>query len=440
MRKAGLVVLSSGLALLAACERQDPILPGDRVSVLEVLETRRLPEQVEPGARAFAAPRTQANANWAQSPVSPGARIDNAAWDGALEVLWSRPVGQGDTKRARLLVDPVVGDGRIFVMDSANTLRALSTDGTELWTREVTPVGDEARAAQGGGFALADGVLYVATGFGRLEALEAATGALLWSQKLGAAATGAPSVAGDLVYVTSVDATAWAVETINGRVRWRVEGVSDTNNMAGAPAPALSRDAAVFSFGSGGLQAVFRQGAYPMWSADLSGRRTGVALAQVNDLTGAPVIAGNRVFAGNTTGRLAAFGLRNGEPLWSLSEGAMGPVWPAGGSVFFVSDRAALIRADAETGAVIWRQALPLYEETKTPVRTRETAYVQYGPILAGGRLVVAGGDGLLRTFAPEDGRLLAETAIPGGATTRPAVAGGVLYVVSSEGVLYALR
>jgi hypothetical protein len=38
------------------------------------------------------------------------------------------------------------------------------------------------------------------------------------------------------------------------------------------------------------------------------------------------------------------------------------------------------------------------------------------------------------------DGALVQEIAIPGGATTRPVVANGTLYVVSRKGVLHAYR
>ena len=61
-------------------------------------------------------------------------------------------------------------------------------------------------------------------------------------------------------------------------------------------------------------------------------------------------------------------------------------------------------------------------------------------PILAGGRLWVASGDGLLRAFSPVNGALLAEVPLPGGAAAPPAVAGGVMYVVSGDGKLLAFQ
>ena len=119
-------------------------------------------------------------------------------------------------------------------------------------------------------------------------------------------------------------------------------------------------------------------------------------------------------------------------------EGAMGPVVPVGGSVFLVNDEAQLVRLDAATGEKIWAVEMPYF--TKDKAKKRKAIYPHFGPVLAGGRLVVAGGDGTLRLFSPTDGALVGSVDIPGGAATQPALAGGTLYVVSGKGQLHAFR
>ena len=223
-------------------------------------------------------------------------------------------------------------------------------------------------------------------------------------------------------------------------IRWQVEGVEDVSNVAGAPAPALGDKAVVFAYGSGSVQAAFRQGGLQLWSADILGRRTGIARANIDDITGDPLIQGDRVFVGTHSGRMVALSVHDGERLWTAREGALGPAWPVGDSVFFVSDLNQLVRLDAGDGSVIWAVDLPGYKPRRNPNRKRDEAYANLGPILAGGRLLVAGSDGVIRQFNPEDGSLAGQIAVPGGATTRPVVAGGVLYVVSTKGVLHAFR
>ncbi|MEO0380029.1 MAG: PQQ-binding-like beta-propeller repeat protein, partial [Pseudomonadota bacterium] len=66
--------------------------------------------------------------------------------------------------------------------------------------------------------------------------------------------------------------------------------------------------------------------------------------------------------------------------------------------------------------------------------------FAHHGPILAGGRLIVASSDGLLRSFDPASGSLTGTAEIPSGATTAPVVAGQTLYLVTRKGQLVAYR
>ena len=433
-------IMATGV--LAGCADREVILPGERLGVREIL-------QDTPGAEAESlenisapanVPAAVANASWPQSHVSPSARTTNAALSANLTPIWSTPIGQGDKRRARIITDPVVADGRVFTIDSAGQVRATSTAGEALWSYSLVPLSDDPSQALAGGLAYNNGRLYVTSGFGTLSAVDAATGREVWTQKLQSTATGAPTVFGDLVYVVAGDSTAWAVEAEDGRVRWQTDGLGDVGNVAGAAPPAVNNDHVVFSFGSGAVQGAFRQGGLRLWSADIVGARRGFAIALVDDITGYPVIDGNTVYAGNHSGRVVALNINSGERLWTAQHGALDPVWPAGNSVYFVSDLNELVRLNASDGTLIWATDLPGYEPVRRPQRRRDSAFVNHGPIMAGGRLVVASSDGLLRSFDPASGDLIGQTEIRGGATTRPVVANGTLYVVSTNGVLHAYR
>lgn len=427
--------------MLSACSESEVILPGERLGTHEVLQDGGPVDVTPPNtARALSLAASTVNAGWSQSPVSPFARVENAALNRTLTPVFSVDIGAGDSRRQRINVDPVVSGGRIYTMDAEHRLSAVSTSGQILWQKSMVPARERAGQAQGGGLAVADGRLYVASGYGRLTALDAASGAEIWEQRLGNTATGAPTAAGGLVYLTSGDSRAWAIEADSGRIRWQIDAPENIANVAGAPAPALNDKAVIFAFGNGGVQAAFRQGGLRLWSADVVGSRVGSALAQVGDITGGPVIAGDRVYIGNHSGRIVAFNVGNGERLWTARMGARGPVWPAGDSVFLVSDRNQLVRLDAASGTQIWAVDLPGYEPVRRPQRRRDSAYAHYGPVMAGGRLVLASSDGALRSFDPASGALIGVTEVPGGATTAPAIANGTLYVVTKKGQLAAYR
>jgi outer membrane protein assembly factor BamB len=194
----------------------------------------------------------------------------------------------------------------------------------------------------------------------------------------------------------------------------------------------------VFPFGSTEVIAATRRDGGRLWAAPVAGNRPGRAVALVTDITGDPVVAGNTVYVGSAAGRTAALDLRTGARLWDAAEGAAGPVWLAGGSLFQVGDDSELLRLDAATGEVVWRVPLPGF--LRDNPRRQKGVHSHHGPVLAGGRVVVASSDGRVRFFAPESGAETGSIELPGGAAAPPAVAGGVLYLVSASGQLHAFR
>lgn len=440
MTKAKWIMAGVAAAVLAGCADEDVILPGKREDLRapfgEVSDDRVIAENV---AQKIALPKQTSNANWTQRIGSPDTRTAHPALASQLAgPQWSVKIGEGDSRRHRITADPVVADGRIFVMDAKSKVTAVSLGGEPLWSVDLTPARDGQNDAGGGGLAYGDGKLIVSSGFGKLRALDPATGAELWEQDLDAPATGSPSISRGLVYVVAGDNVAWAVNADTGRVVWQLDGASDVSNVSGGPAPALSDDLVIFAFGSGELQAAFRKGGLRRWDATVAGQRRGVAVGTVSDITGDPVIAGDKVFAGSHSGRIVAVNKDSGARIWTAKDGALGPVWPVGGSVFAVTDRNELVRLDAETGARIWGTRLPFF--VREDRRRRVEIVAHYGPVVAGGRVLVASNDGLLRSFDPVNGALLSTTEVPGGATTNPVIAGGTLYVVSRNGMLHAIR
>ena len=431
-----ILALLGAVSLLAACGEREVILPGERLDLrAEPGEAAFVPE----GSRPIALGPARALAEWTHTNGTPEHRLPHLALGPLRGAAWSAPIGAGDDRRHRITASPVVAGGRVFTLDALAGVMAHDLSGRPLWRADLTPPAERPTDASGGGLAYDGGSLYVTTAFGTLSALDAATGAVRWTQRLGAAATGTPTVRDGLVYAVGRDATAWAVEAGSGRVAWQVAGLPDTAGFVGPAGPAVSGRLAVFPFGSGQVLAVFRQGGAPAWRASVTGDRAGRALAAFGDITGDPVFADDdRIYVGNATGRTVALDAATGTRLWTAQDGALSPVWPAGDSVFLVSDDSRLVRLDAATGREIWSEPLPGF--TRQRPRRRKAVFAHHGPVLAGGRLVVASTDGLLRSFDPVDGDLVGAVAIPGGASTAPVVAGGVLYVVSTEGRLLAYR
>ena len=425
--------LMAGAALLAlvSCGDREEILVGERTDLRgESLDeaSRSVPISL-PGAQTLGA--------WTHKAASADHDSPHAALSATPSLVLSVPIGEGEDRRHRITADPVIADGRVFTVDSRAKVMAHSTAGLPLWSTSAAPVGP-VDDVSGAGLAVEGGKLFVSTAFGELVALDAATGRRIWSQLIGAAAAGAPTVSGGTVFVVGRDATAWALDAGTGRVRWTDQGTPSPSGVVGGASPAVSGDIVVLPFGSRELQGKLRDGGTSLWTGNVAGTRVGRVYASITDITGDPVIDGGTVYAGSPSGRIDAFGLRSGEQLWSAEEGAMSPVVVAGGSVFAVTDQAELVRLDSTSGDRIWGTELPYFKTNL--IRKRKDVHVHFGPVLAGGRLWVASSDERLRAFSPQSGALIAEVPLPGGAATNPAVVNGTLYVVNTKGRLLAFR
>lgn len=432
--RAAPVALLAAVLLVTGCAEREVILPGER----EDIRDGTVEAAGENQSRPIRLATQSSNKDWTHSIGTQAYRTAHPALRATPVLAWSAEIGAGDSRKQRITAEPVVVGGLIYTLDASARVTATTSAGLTAWTTDLTPVMDSDGDATGGGMAYAKGRIYVSLGFGKLVALDAASGGMIWTQQLEATGSGQPTVVDGIIYVVAGDDTGWAVNTDDGRIAWQITGTSSVANVLGAPAPALTSKLAIFAFGSGDLVATFRRGGLRRWDASVSGQRTGRASSRISDVTGAPVVVGNRVFAGNHSGRLVALDVESGDRLWTAREGPLGPVWPAGDSLFLVTDRLQLARIDASDGEVIWAVDLPGF--VKDTPRRRSAVFAHYGPVVAGGRVIVASNDGFLRSFAPEDGRLVHQTEVPGGATTSPVVAGNTLYVVGSKGQLFAFR
>ena len=293
----GLSVAAVALTALSACQEPEIILPGEREDIRPAADTETVETR---GSKPISLPAQSRNANWSQSPGTSAFRTTNAALSSAPRPIWSTSIGNGDSRKQRITAEPVVAGGLIYTLDSGATVSAVSPQGQVVWSTNLIPPTDGDSDATGGGMAYSNGVLYISSGYGRLTALDAKTGAKRWQKRLNATGSGSPLVSDGLLYLVAGDETGWTINTKDGRIAWQIEGTPSVGNVLGAPAPVIASDLAVFAFGSGDIAATFRRGGIRRWNASAAGGRRGRAAAQIFDVTGGPMVVGDTIYIGNT--------------------------------------------------------------------------------------------------------------------------------------------
>lgn len=427
-------VLIAALGLLVACD-QDPYLPGERFDVIAPTEVSAPGDASAP---AISLPKmiSQAQAIAPSGVVGPTVHATLAK---NASLKFTTQVGVGNSKRARLTAAPIVADGLVYAIDSASTVTAVNAQsGQIVWSRSIAPKNDQGTELIGGGLSFGDSRLYATSAFGEVHALDPSTGDEIWVQKLGAAANGAPSYAKGHVFIVSATGAAWKVNAKTGRIAWRLVGDEQTSGTFGGAAPAVSGGFVIFANSAGEVVNSYQNGGTLAWINKLAGANKGSAISAIEDIAGSPIVAGGDLYVSNFGGRTARYNLSNGETKWLAPIGTYNTPLAVGNSLFIVTNDNELARVSMADGSVIWSEKLPKFTSKRT--RKRSEIFVHYGPVLAGGSIVLASSDGLIRFIDPQSGTIERTLEIAHGAATPPVVANSTLYVINTRGELLAFQ
>ena len=437
------VALLGAAGLLAGCEsitdtfdnlfgeRKVP-LRGERRPVLAV----ERPLNLDEGSQApVTLPPPALNANWPQA----GGTISHAPGHPALGLrlgeAWRTSIGTGAAYRRRLLAAPIIADGVVYAADAIGTVSALTAlDGRRRWSFDTRPEKDR-DGALGAGLAFDAGTLYVATGMAEAMALDPGDGKPRWRVDLPAPARGGLTVADGRVYVTTTENHLLALSVEDGRTLWTYRGQATVTMALGLPAPAVEGDTVVAGFGSGELAAIRASDGRAQWSETLTSANGG-GLADIAAITALPVIDRGRVFASGLGGITIALDLRSGRRLWERDVAAADTPWVAGDWVFLLTTGAEVACLGRDDGRVRWIASLQRFKDEK-----RRRDVIQWAaPVLAGGRLLVAGSNRELVEIDPGNGDIAGRVRLPDGVLLAPAIAGGVMYVLTEDAVVAALQ
>ena len=133
---------------------------------------------------------------------------------------------------------------------------------------------------------------------------------------------------------------------------------------------------------------------------------------------------------------MVALELISGQRMWELNLAGIATPWVAGDWIFVVTDDAKLMAIARASGKIRWITQLPQFRREKS--KSGQISYV--GPILAGGRLVIASNQGSLIFADPDSGAVQGQTEVGSSVSLPPVVANSTLYLLADNGRLHAFR
>lgn len=423
----------SGCSLFGGGGEDGPTIRGERVRVLDAEET--LSADVEAAGRFVRLSEPRPMADWPQTLGRADHDPGHVALEaGRLRPVWRTDIGKGDARNARMVSAPIVAAGVVYAVDSKAQVTAVSAaDGKALWSRRfVVEAEKPAAVGFGGGLAYGEGGLFYTSGFGHVARLDPQTGEEVWRTVLTAPARAAPTYSDGRVYAVSIDNRLVALDAGTGAELWNHQGLEETARLLLGASPAADEDVVIVAYGSGEIFALSADRGFVLWqdALALSGRLA--AIAALNDIAASPVLTDGAVIAANRSGRLTAIDIRTGGRLWTRSVGSTSAPAVDGRFVFLITGDNELLCLDLDDGLIIWLLRLESEDDDKPAVWN--------GPVLAGGRLILASSDGYLVEVDPQTGELLRDVKTGAPVVRAPVVAGDTVYVLTEDARLRAYR
>ena len=254
--------------------------------------------------------------------------------------IWSRKLG------GNVWHSPAVAYGMVFVNCGDNRTYALDAATGELvWSYET---GDEAYCAP----VVADGKVYIGSSDGNVYALDAATGELVWSYETGdyRVVGSSPAVAYGMVFIAAsktrfppqprAPAKVYALNASTGAKIWSY--MIDDQVFC---SPAVAEGKVYIGSNDANVYALDAYTGNKLWSYQ-TGR-----LVQSD-----PAVAYGLVFIGSGDNRTYALNATTGELIWNYTtgDGVHSAPAVADGKVFFGSLDKTIYALNASTGELIW--------------------------------------------------------------------------------------
>jgi outer membrane protein assembly factor BamB len=427
---------ASGCSLFKRGKAASTPVLGKRIAVL----TTEGDVQVDlaTAAMPMSLPQATVNDAWTQSGGNASKSIGQLALGNSLAQAWVVQAGRGSSLTARLAAPPIAANGRVYTIDTLGAVRAFdASSGRMLWASQ-TPFEERSNTPSlyGGGIAYDNGTIYATNGLGWVAALNESNGGISWKVRPGGPLRGAPTLGNNAIYVMSQDNQLYSLSEQDGSTNWSQAAALEIAGLFGSASPAVGQGTVVAGFSSGELNAYRYENGRQVWSDTLQRTSIRTSVSSLSDVDADPVIDSGQVIAVGGGGRMVSLELTTGQRQWEINIAGIATPWLAGDWIFVITEDAKLLCVNRGTGHIRWINQLPQFERPKS--KKGQIDYV--GPILAGGRLIVAGSNGVLVNIDPVTGSYQSQTNVGAGVTVPPIVANNMLFIYDDAGRLHAFR
>jgi outer membrane protein assembly factor BamB len=332
------------------------------------------------------------------------------------EVRWHSNVGDpgADLLKLALTKDAIYsasGKGSLMRLDRAT--------GKQVWRIQTGIV-------VSGGVASGDGLVLIGGDKGDVLAYDE-DGKLRWKSLVSSEVLSVSQVADGMVMVRSGDGRIAGLNAADGKRVWMYERSTPALVVRSHAGVTIQRGVAFAGFAGGKLAAIRIKDGEVLWEAVVSQPRGNTELERISDITSDPVVDDEQVCAIAFQGRIACFDTAQGSPLWNRDISSDKGMMVLGKYLYLSDAGGSVIALDKTTGSTTWKNGQLLLRGITAP-----NALENF--------VVVGDFEGYLHGLNREDGNFVARIKLDGGAiVAAPLETDGGLLVQTRSGELYSL-
>ncbi len=355
--------------------------------------------------------------DWAEMKGEAGpAKLVEFLQTARFEVRWHGNVGDSEPN---LLRPALTGDAIYGASAKGDLTRLDRATGKQVWRIKT---GIAASGAVGSG----EGLVLVGSDKGDVLAYDE-NGKLRWKSKVPSEVLSVPQVADGVVMVRSGDGRIAGLSAADGKRLWLYERSTPALVVRSHAGVTVQRGVAYAGFAGGKLVALKIADGSVLWEVSVSQPRGSTELERISDITSNPVADDEQVCAIAFQGRVACYDAAQGSPLWNRDISSDKGMMLLRKYLYLSDAKGSVIALDKTSGSTVWKNEQLSLRDTAAPHALEKF-------------VVVGDYAGYLHGLNREDGSMAARIKLDGGAIqAEPLPLDGGLLVQTRGGDLYSL-
>ncbi len=332
------------------------------------------------------------------------------------KIAWHVGVGSN----GKLAFTPAIVDDVVYATGASGQIVRLDATSGKVLGRIDT------KSALSGGVGTDGETIVVGSAKGEVLAFDR-NGKSLWREQLTSEILSAPQIAQGIVVVRTGDGRLFGLDAATGKRRWLYQRALPPLTVRTSVSVLLYRGGVFAGFPGGRLVALALDSGNVGWEATVALPKGATELERVADVSSLPVTDGRQVCAVAFQGRVSCFDLVKGTPNWGRDLSSIAGLTADRANLYVSDDKSAVLAFGLANGASLWKQ---------------DKLYGRYvsGPVAVGRYVAVGDFQGYVHFMLRDDGSFVARVPTDGSPiVAQPLALNDNVLVQTLKGGVYSI-